>query len=233
MRVHGLQHVPFEGLGRIAPWLEARGARIATSRLFEDPMLPGVDELDWLVVMGGPMSVNDEAAHPWLAAEKRLIAEAVAASKVVLGVCLGAQLIASALGARVFDHREREIGWFPVTPTEAASRSPFARLFAAPFTPLHWHGQTFELPPGAVHLARSAGCEHQAFGLGGRVLALQFHLELEPESVRALAHACPGDLAPGRWIQSEAEMLRAPERFHAAHRSLDAVLDHLAARAAT
>ena len=98
MRVHTLQHVPFEGLGSMQAWLAVRAAQVTFTRLFEEPRFPPLREIDWLLVMGGPMSVNDAEEHRWLAAEKRFIAEAIAASKVVLGVCLGAQLIASALG---------------------------------------------------------------------------------------------------------------------------------------
>ena len=229
MRVHTLQHVPFEGLGSMQAWLAVRAAQVTFTRLFEEPRFPPLREIDWLLVMGGPMSVNDAEEHRWLAAEKRFIAEAIAASKVVLGVCLGAQLIASALGAKVFANREREIGWFPIEGAEAAQRSPFAPLFEAPLEVFHWHGETFELPPGAAHLARSAACEHQAFSIGERVLGLQFHLEMTADGARALVENCPGDLAPGRWVQTGSEMLSSAERFRAIHRALDAVLGRLEA----
>ena len=114
MRVHVLQHVPFEGLGSIGPWLQRRGAAISATRFFAGDQLPHLESLDMLVAMGGPMSVNDEATLPWLQEEKRLIADAIGRGTPVLGVCLGAQLIASALGARVFPNHVKEIGWFPV-----------------------------------------------------------------------------------------------------------------------
>jgi GMP synthase-like glutamine amidotransferase len=229
MRVHVLQHVPFEGLGAIEPWLAERSAEIRSTKLYRSAHFPEPQDVDWLIVMGGPMSVNDEDTLPWLAPEKRFIARAIEAGKTVLGVCLGAQLIAGALGCKVHPSAQPEIGWFPVEPTPDAAASPFAALFPAPFEVLHWHGQTFDLPPGAAHLARSAACPHQAFALGERVLALQYHLEFTPESVRALARHGPEDLVPSRWVQSEAEMLRDPERFRAAHRRMRRVLEHLAA----
>ena len=227
MRVHTLQHVPFEGLASIRAWLEARSAKLSSSRLFEDARLPGLRDFDWLIVLGGPMSVNDEAIHPWLRAEKDFVAEAIAASKCVLGICLGAQLIANACGAKVFPNREREIGWFRVEPTPEASASPFAALFAAPIEAFHWHGETFELPAGATHLARSAACEHQAFSLGERVLGLQFHLETTAEAARALIEACPADLAPGRSVQAAPDMLRDDLRFRRIHGRMNAALDRL------
>lgn len=229
MRVHYLQHVAFEGLGSIAAWLEAREARLTATRLYEEPAprLPSADELDWLVVMGGPMSVNDEATHPWLVAEKQLVREAVAASRVVLGICLGAQLVASALGARVAPGPEPEIGWFPIEPVEGAGASPFAPLFARPREVFHWHGETFDLPPGAVRLARSAACPNQAFSLGDRVLALQFHLEMTPEGVAALADHCGDELVPRPWVQSRDAMLADPGRFDAIHAAMAQLLERL------
>jgi GMP synthase-like glutamine amidotransferase len=227
MRVHYLQHVPFEGLGSIAPWLAARGAQVTATRLYEEARFPKVSEIDWLVVMGGPMSVNDEAARPWLVAEKRFIAEAIGSMKAVLGVCLGSQLIASSLGARVYGNRERELGWFPIEPAPGAPDSPFADLFRAPVEVFHWHGQTFDLPPRAAWLARSAGCAHQAFSIGDRVLGLQFHAEPTADTVRALADHCPEDFAPARFVQSRDEILRDEARFTRVNRVMDAILDRL------
>ena len=133
MRVHTLQHVPFEGLGSIEAWLDSRSAEVRVTKLFERSALPRPSEFDWLIVLGGPMSVNDEASHSWLLAEKRLVAEAIAASKVVLGICLGAQLIASSLGAKVAPNREREIGWFEVEPAPGAAASPFSARTSSVF----------------------------------------------------------------------------------------------------
>ena len=224
MRVHVLQHVPFEGPGRLADGLAARGAQLRTSRLWAGDPLPAARELDWLVALGGPMSANDEATLPWIAEEKRLLADAVRAGRRVLGICLGAQLLAAALGAAVRRNPEREIGWFPVEPAPEAAASPFASLFRGRLEAFHWHGETFELPPGALPLARSAACARQAFCLGPRVVGLQFHLETTPEGARALAEHCAGDLAPGAFVQTPAEMLRDPARFARAHAALDALL---------
>ncbi len=116
MKVHVLQHVPFEGLGSIDPWLASRGAEVAYTRFFQNDPLPSPGSMDLLVVMGGPMSVNDEGELAWLAPEKRFVRDAVESGVPVLGICLGAQLIASALGACVYPNRVKEIGWFPFRP---------------------------------------------------------------------------------------------------------------------
>jgi GMP synthase-like glutamine amidotransferase len=230
MRVHTLQHVPFEGLGSIAAWLAQRDSRVTTSALYAEAELPKLDTFDWLIVLGGPMSANDDETLPWLAGERRLIAEAVAAGKLVLGLCLGAQLLARSLGATVTPNPEREIGWFEIEPTRDAADSPHAAVFQPPMEAFHWHGETFALPPGATHLARSAGCEHQAFAVGERVLGLQFHLETTPEVARALIEHCPEDLTPGRWVQPPVPMLADRERFRRINRAMSDLLDHLASR---
>ncbi len=227
MRVHVFQHVPFEALGAIEPWLAARDASITWTRFFEDPRIPEPDAYDWLIAMGGPMSVNDEVPLPWLRDEKRAIAAAIDAGKTVLGVCLGAQLIASALGAAVTPSREHEIGWFEIERVADPAAHPIARAFPPRAEVFHWHGETFALPAGAAHLARSEACEAQAFALGARVVGLQFHLETTPASAAALVRHCPEDLAAGRWVQSSDEMLGDPARFARLHGVLEALLDAL------
>ncbi len=146
MRVHVLQHVPFEGPGSIAAWLTARQEVVTTTRLFEaGAVLPPLSAFDVLIVLGGPMSANDEAALPWLRPEKRLLRKAIRSGKAVLGVCLWAQLMAAALGARVYPAQHKEIGWFPIQGC-APQGSGFA--FPATAEVFHWHGETFDLPDG-------------------------------------------------------------------------------------
>jgi GMP synthase-like glutamine amidotransferase len=173
------------------------------------------------------MSVNDEAAHSWLRPEKRLIAQAVEKGKTVLGICLGAQLIASAVGARVYPNGCKEIGWFPVR-RAAGSDSALARLFPNSLEVFHWHGDTFDLPRGAVRLLESEACANQAFFIGEKVVGLQFHLETTPESALALIANSRAEIVPGATIQTEQEMLRKPGRFAAINRLMDSVLEYLA-----
>jgi len=228
LRIHFFQHVPFETPAWIGAWAAERGHALAGTHLYAGETAPPPERLDWLVVMGGPMSVHDTRAHPWLAAEKRAIEGAIAAGKTVVGVCLGAQLVAHVLGARVYKNAHKEIGWFEVRREDAArSLAPFASL-PARFTPFHWHGDTFDLPDGAVALARSEPCANQMFASeNGRVTGIQFHLEMTREGVSALLAQCAGDLAPGPWVQTAGEMLADGVPFDECHRVLGSVLDGL------
>jgi GMP synthase-like glutamine amidotransferase len=218
MRAHCLQHVPFESPASIESWLSDAGWQLTTTRFYAGDPLPAVGDVDLLVVMGGPMSANDDERYPWIVGERRFIREAIDAGRSVLGVCLGAQLIARALGARVYPNREREIGWLPIDGASNSGDAP-AWAVAGRQTPVfHWHGETFDLPPGAVHLARSAACENQAFRIGDRVMGLQFHLEVTPAAVREMVAHGRAELAPSRYTQSEAAILSVdPSRYSAAN----------------
>lgn len=225
MNVHILQHVPFEGLGSMEPWLLARGSRISYTRFFETCSLPDIATVDFVIAMGGPMSVNDEAELPWLMDEKQFIRSAIQQGVPVLGICLGAQLIASALGARVYAGRQREIGWFDIS----AVPSP-EPTFQFPHTAsvFHWHGETFDLPDHAVKLASSAACENQAFQMGSNVIGLQFHLETTPASVDAIITHCRNELIEDTFVQSEAVLRAAePAAYDRINALMGELLEHL------
>jgi GMP synthase-like glutamine amidotransferase len=212
MKVHVLQHVPFEGLGSIETWLSEQGADVQYTRFYQSPELPNPRCVDLVIAMGGPMSVNNEREYPWLKQEKQFISEAIRRGVPVVGVCLGAQVIASALGTRVFANRPKEIGWFPI---EAVDVDSGAFRLPPRVTVFHWHGETFELPPGAIHLARSAGCENQAFQIGRNVIGLQFHLETTPASVDLLIQHGRNELVGGPYIQTEQAIREAPASSYA------------------
>jgi GMP synthase (glutamine-hydrolysing) len=178
MRVLVFRHVPSEHLGRIAESLESAGVAFEYVDLAAGPP---VESAAGLVFMGGPMSANDDL--PFIRQELELIRQAVAAGQPVLGICLGAQLIAKALGARVYRNPVKEIGWFPVDWTEAARRDPLLAGLSGPETVFHWHGETFDLPRGAQWLAQSERCRNQAFRAGAGVYGFQFHLEATPEMI--------------------------------------------------
>ena len=229
LRIHYLQHVPFEGPGFIESWALVRGYGLTTTRLYAGQFLPPIEQLDWLFILGGPMNVYEENRYPWLAREKRFIGEALHGGKVVIGICLGAQLLACVLGAKVTRNPCVEIGWYHVEKAAKASQSVLSGFLPDQFPAFHWHGDTFEVPRGAVHLARSPACENQAFAFGDRVAAFQFHLESTRESVESLVHNCPEDLAKGPFIQSPAEMLTDLDRFRAINGLMADFLDGMAA----
>jgi len=193
MTIHWIQHVPFEGLGCIEPWLAGRRYKVTFTRLWAGDIFPNIENVDGLIVMGGPMGVYDEAIYPWLAAEKAFVREIIAQDKPVLGICLGAQLIAEVLGANVSKNKQREIGFFPLTGDGA--------VLPKRFTAFHWHGDTFGIPAGAVHLASSAATENQAFIYKDNVLGLQFHLETTEESLMSLYENAKDEIAEAPFIQ--------------------------------
>src|SRR5574341_657976 len=142
MRLHSLQHEPFEGLANIEVWAKNKGHSITRTLLFNNEKLPQISDIDWLIIMGGSMNIYEEEKFPWLAEEKNFIAEAIANKKIVLGVCLGSQLIADVLGGKVSKNRHKEIGWFPVTLTKEARNSSIFSNLPEKFTAFHWHGDT-------------------------------------------------------------------------------------------
>jgi len=208
MRIHSLQHVEFEDLANIESWARAKGHSVTKTLLFHNEKPPTPNEFDWLIIMGGPMSVCEEKQYPWLIQEKKLIGESIAENKLVLGICLGAQLIADALGARVFKNTHKEIGWHPVYLTKPGKRSPIFSVLPDTFTAFHWHGDTFELPEGATWIAKSEGCVNQVFEYDGRVFGLQFHLESSDESIYRLVDHCGNELTEGKYVQTREEILR-------------------------
>jgi GMP synthase-like glutamine amidotransferase len=227
MKIACLTHVPFEGPAWIAEWAGLNGHSIHTTALYEGQALPGPADQDALVVMGGPMGVQDDHLHHWLAAEKQFIQQAVAQNKIVLGICLGAQLIAAALGGRVYPNPRKEIGWFPVHKTGDAEQSPLGNIFPDRFTALHWHGDTFDLPEGAVHLAASQACHNQAFQYKTHVLGLQFHLEATRPGLDALIENCRHELTPAHSIQSEKDIRTGYSYIDNCNALMSRLLDHL------
>ena len=204
MKVQVLQHVHFEGPGSIETWFSKQRADVRFTYFFDiSPLLPVPETVDLVIVMGGPMSVKDEQKYPWLKQEKQFIREVIHHGTPIVGVCLGSQLIASAMGARVYNNTDKEIGWFPV---EAVDADKDVFRFPQQMTVFHWHGETFDLPPGAVRLADSEACRNQAFQVGRNAIGLQFHLETTPETQDLLIENCRDELVDGTYIQTEQEI---------------------------
>lgn len=207
------------------PWILRNGHAFSSTRLWTVDLLPDQDSFDALIVMGGPMNIYEEREYPWLKEEKKFILTAIQNGKKVLGICLGAQLIANVLGAKVYKNARKEIGWLPVQWTDACrTLKPFS-AFPRETSVFQWHGDTFSIPKDAVRLAGSEACENQAFLYDGRVLGLQFHLESTPESVRLLTENCREELADGPFIQSEKEILFNEIHYAAVNRMMEQILE--------
>jgi len=229
MRLHAFYHVPFEDVGSIKAWAAEKGHELSSTSFFAGETPPPVSEYDMLVVMGGPMSVYDEKEHPWLAVEKKAILAAVAADKIVLGVCLGAQLLSVALGGTVSRNPVPEIGWFKVEMTPEGLAEPALAGFPQSFYAFHWHGDVFSIPPGAVHAASSAACANQAFVYKHKAVGLQFHLETTPPGMQNLIKHCVDDVAvPGPTIHHPKQMHAGREAFKDIKKLMYGMLDALA-----
>lgn len=224
MRIHSLEHQPEEGPAKIADWAAARGHTLARTALYAAEPPPALDTFDLLVIMGGGMNIYQHRDHPWLVEEKAFLRRAIDAGKPILGICLGAQLLADVLGGKVYQNPEKEIGWFPVNFTD---RTGLFAAFPETMNVMHWHGDTFDLPPGAHLTASSEGCLRQAFVWGDRVVGLQFHLEMGAVNVADLATVAAEDLTPGRFVQNAAQLTDTPTDLPVAHASLFTLLDAL------
>lgn len=231
LRINYFQHVPHEGLGSIEEWASLSGHSLTSTRFFESARLPEISEIDWLIIMGGPMSVHDEEQFPWIADEKKFIRNAVDAGKTVLGICLGSQLISAALGARVYKNDEKEIGWFEVELTCFAKSNNLFFDMEDKMKVFHWHGDTFDLPENAIHLAYSKGCKNQAYVYKDKVLALQFHLEPTWDLLLEMIEGGRDELTTGKYVQTEKEILKNKQLIESNTKILFALLNRLAEQA--
>jgi len=207
--VYAIQHVGCETPGLVADALAAHEVALAEVRPFAGDAVPTtMGHAAGVVVMGGPMGVYEQAQHPFLRDEIELIRCALRDRKPVLGICLGSQLLAAALGAKVTPGRQKEIGWFPVTLTLDGAKDPLLKGAPAAFTALHWHGDVFELPRGAVSLASSALTAHQAFRHGTNAYGFLFHMETTASLLEGMVRHFDGELrgagVPGDDILSQA-----------------------------
>jgi GMP synthase (glutamine-hydrolysing) len=218
-----LRHLAFEDLGLLAPLMRSRGWRIQYHDIGVDHLSRiDLDQVDLLAVLGGPIGAEDHECYPFLTDELRLVRMRLASGRPMLGICLGAQLIARALGARVRPMGHKEIGYAPITLTPAGQRSPLAAIGAQPV--LHWHGDQFDLPAGVESLAATAMCPHQAFCLERHTMAWQFHLEVDAARIEQWLIGHAGELAQAG-LPTQA--LRADARVHGAaiERTLQQVMD--------
>lgn len=199
MHIHFIQHMPFEHPASIADWAAEKNHATTYTKVFEEPVFPPIESFDMLVIMG----VYEEEKYAWMPAEKAFIKSAIKAKKKVFGVCLGAQFIAEALGAKVFPHTVKEIGWFKVekvTPHKVTQQLPKA------FITFHWHGDTFDLPENAIHLFKTEGCLQQGFVYHDHVAALQFHMEVKEDLLNGMTENERAELIKDTYVQTEEEV---------------------------
>jgi len=210
MHWHCLQHLPDEGPGHAAEWLLANGHTLSYTRLYEPaPVFPALAEFDGLLILGGAMSVYDDDRHPWLRPEKAFINEALRAGKITLAICLGAQLVALALGGEVKRNHDPEIGFWTVRFSSRSLEHPLLRGWPEKATVLHWHLDTFTVPPGAIRVGMSAGCASQGFVWGDGVIGLQFHPEMTAPMVEQLMAYEDHETAPEEEFVQTAEQIRS------------------------
>jgi GMP synthase-like glutamine amidotransferase len=228
LRIHYFQHVAHEGLGSIEEWVSLNGHSLTSTKFFESVKIPEVSDIDWLIIMGGPMSVNDEVQFPWLADEKKFIRKAIDTGKTVLGICLGSQLVSAVLGSAVYKNDEKEIGWFDIELTCFAKSSKMFSDLNLHTKVFHWHGDTFSLPDKAVHIAYSKACRNQAYIYRERVLALQFHLEQTWDSLHEMIESGRGELTHGKYVQSEKTLLKNRKLLESNREILFLILTRLA-----
>jgi GMP synthase-like glutamine amidotransferase len=225
--IHIFQHDAAVGAGHIADWISRNRLPVTYTRFFNDDPLPDVNQLDWLIVLGGDMGVFDYDRFPWLYEEKRCIEKAIGINKVVLGICLGAQIIAEVLGTRVYKTRFPEIGWFEVEVPKEAAKSPIIADIQRKFMAFHWHEDTFDLPSGAIRLGSTKACLNQGFIHDDRVVGIQFHPECRAEEVRVLIEQFRHEFIDGIYVQSPEAILSAQHHYTQMHAALDQILDNI------
>lgn len=225
-KIHAFIHVPFEGQGCIGQWINDNNHSISYTHFYEAYQLPEIDNLDLLIVMGGPMGIYDEGQYPWLADEKAFIRQAIDMEKTVIGICLGSQLIAEVLGAKVYPNHQKEIGWFDVRLSETASNLQLFKGFEEQFPVFHWHGDTYDIPAGCTSLISSDTCINQAFLYHDNVLGLQFHLEVTPQSLQDMVDHGKEELVVNNTIQSAEAILGETRHIAENNQKMFQLLDY-------
>ena len=228
MRILFIQHVPFEHPGYLLKWAKQHNYSYSIAHVYQSTALPAMDDFDMLIIMGGPMGAYQEDKYEWLIKEKQFVKASIDAGKKVLGICLGCQIIANVLGSKIYPHTQKEIGWWPVKKTDENKYHPLVKHLPDEFTTFHWHGDTFNLPTGAIHLFKSTACEQQGFLYKNNVAGLQFHSEVESNLLQDITEHEKAELTPSTYIQSEEEINRLlPTHVEAQHHYISGFADAL------
>jgi len=229
MRLHLLEHDPIDiRRNNITTWTEKKGYAVGWTDVFTDAKIPSKNDFDWLIVMGGSQHAWEEQEHPWLVEEKRFISEALSADKIILGICFGAQLLAEALGGRVFRNQKEEIGWYSVRLTPDGQQSFLFENVPETFLTFHWHSDHFSLPPGCAALAYSEPTPYQAYThKDHRIAGLQFHPEYTIEMVRFFAKKYGDDWKKDRYVAGKEVVLSESEQVPETYRLMELLLDNM------
>ena len=235
LRVHYFQHIAGEGFGSCYDYLKAHQAKITATEFFALPVdlpleleaLPDIDEVDLLIIMGGTMSVNDEANYPWLKLEKRWLRRYLSAGKPAIGLCLGAQLIANALGASVSRNQHQELGWMDVGRVSHIPENYFQ--IPEKINIMQWHSETFEIPRGGVRLAQNNVCQNQMYQIGRNVLGFQFHPEMTPHALQLLIeNEEDSAVFNGEYVQPIAELKKTiKSKFEEGNQLLNRAIEYV------
>jgi GMP synthase (glutamine-hydrolysing) len=220
MNIQVFQHISFEGPAFIEEIAGSNSYDLHICRFDEGELPVPATDYDMLIIMGGPMNIHDESDFPWLTLEKKAIEQAIKSDKLIFGFCLGAQLIADVLGAKVYKNKEKEIGWYPVSRIEPGVGNPALQFLPDIATVFHWHGETFDIPKNATRLYRSDATENQAFLYESNVLALQFHIEMLRPSIEDLIYFSKSDLSEGQFIMTPQEMLSNYSKYEASNKKM-------------
>ena len=229
LKIRCFMHVPFEGPGIIQNWVREKNHDLEFTRFYAGDPLPDLSDSDLLIIMGGPMNVFDFHIHPWMEEEIDWVRDYITSGRPVLGICLGAQIIAAALGADVYPGEHKEIGWFNLQFLPSLGEFKICKDLPATRKVFHWHGDTFPIPEDAIRIASSSVFPNQAFIFNRKVIALQFHLEMTPETVEGMVENCGDELGDGPYIQT-AEEIRSETCCYASNQQvMYQFLDYLSA----
>lgn len=227
-RIHFLQQVPFETPGYMEIIAAQHHYTVSTSHMWKNPTLPEPDEADLFVVLGGPMNIYEYEKYPWLKTERQYLELLIEHDAAILGICLGSQMLADALGCTVIKNRCKEIGWFPVKQTRQCGMSPLMKGIPATFIPFHWHGDTYPVPPGAIPLGSSEACDVQGFIFGERIVGLQFHLEMTNDTLKNITEACKNELIIDEYVQTADAIFEDATQFiHASQSYMERLIQNM------
>ncbi|QCJ42625.1 type 1 glutamine amidotransferase [Bacillus sp. S3] len=229
MKIHFIQNDELATPGFIEEWVNGKKYSLSRTRMYDGEAFPSMDQFDLLIILGGRMGAYEESIFPWLIQEKQFIREAIDQGKWILGICLGSQLLADVLGGKVYPHTHQEIGWWPVEKTEEAGNSKLFTGVPQSLIAFQFHGDTFDLPVGAIRLASNSGCTNQAFSYGDRVLGLQFHPEFTGEMIDGLEHMFGSQIREGEFIEKPQQWVNQNQHLNGAKSMLFTILNNFEA----